>query len=85
MRRLKPELGGAMSGKRVAKKPKMKRRTKFTILAVVNLTWYCIAVIVAAFFDKMVPDALTVAWFSAWTVELALLAGLKIKSKEETL
>ena len=30
-----------MSGKRVAKKPKMKRRTKFTILAVVNLTWYC--------------------------------------------
>lgn len=85
MRRLKLELGGAMSGKRVAKKPKMKRRTKFTILAVVNLTWYCIAVIVAAFFDKMVPDALTVAWFSAWTVELALLAGLKIKSKEETL
>lgn len=62
---------------------RMKRRTKFTILAVVNLTWYCIAVIVAAFCDKMVPDTLTVAWFSAWTVELALLAGLKIKSKEE--
>ena len=37
-----------MSAKRVARKPKMKRRTKFTILAVVNLTWYCIAVIVAA-------------------------------------
>lgn len=62
---------------------RMKRRTKFTILAVINLTWYCIAVIVAAFCDKMVPDTLTVAWFSAWTVELALLAGLKIKSKEE--
>ena len=54
-------------------------------LAVANLTWYCIAVIVAAFCDKMVPDTLTVAWFSAWTVELALLAGLKIKSKEENL
>lgn len=65
------------------KRPKMKRRTKFTILAVVNLTWYCIAVIVAAFFDKMVPDALTVAWFGAWTVELALLAGIKVKCKEE--
>ena len=49
------------------------------------MTWYCIAVIVAAFCDKMVPDTLTVAWFSAWTVELALLAGLKIKSKEENL
>jgi hypothetical protein len=74
-----------MSGKRVAKKPKMKRRTKFTILAVVNLTWYCIAVIVATFLDKMVPDALTVAWFSAWTVELALLAGIKIKTKDEVM
>lgn len=74
-----------MGGLRVKKKPKMKRRTKFTILAVVNLTWYCIAVIVAAFFDKMVPDALTVAWFAAWTVELALLAGIKVKSKEEML
>lgn len=69
----------------MVKKPKLKKRTKFTILAVVNLTWYCIAVIVAAFCDKMVPDTLTVAWFSAWTVELALLAGLKIKSKEENL
>lgn len=68
---------------RVEKKKPMKRRTKFTILAVVNLTWYCIAVIVAAFFDKIVPDALTVAWFGAWTVELALLAGIKVKTKEE--
>ena len=69
--------------KRAEKKPKMKRRTKFTILAVVNLTWYCIAVIVAAFYDKIIPDALTIAWFSAWTVELALLAGIKVKCKEE--
>nr|DAP17983.1 MAG TPA: hypothetical protein [Bacteriophage sp.] len=76
------------SGRRMEetkKRPKMKRRTKFTILAVVNLTWYCIAVIAAAFFDKMVPDALTVAWFSAWTVELALLAGIKIKTKDEVM
>lgn len=64
------------------KKP-VKRRTKFTILAVVNLTWYCIAVIVAAFYDKIIPDALTIAWFSAWTAELALLAGIKVKCKEE--
>lgn len=68
---------------RAEKKKPMKRRTKFTILAVVNLTWYCIAVIVAAFYDKIVPDALTIAWFGAWTAELALLAGIKVKCKEE--
>ena len=28
-----------MGGKRTADKPKMRKRTKFTILAVVNLTW----------------------------------------------
>lgn len=74
------------SGRRMEetkKRQKMKRRTKFTIIAVANLTWYCIAVIVASFYDKIVPDALTVAWFSAWTVELALLAGIKMKCKEE--
>lgn len=68
---------------RISGKKPVKRRTKFTILAVVNLTWYCIAVIVAAFYDKIIPDALTIAWFSAWTVELALLAGIKVKCKEE--
>lgn len=68
---------------RLSQKKPVKRRTKFTILAVVNLTWYCIAVIVAAFYDKIIPDALTIAWFSAWTVELALLAGIKVKCKEE--
>lgn len=68
---------------RLSTKKPVKRRTKFTVLAVVNLTWYCIAVIVAAFYDKIIPDALTIAWFSAWTVELALLAGIKVKCKEE--
>lgn len=76
------------SGKRMEEetkknRPKMKRRTKFTIIAVANLTWYCIAVIVASFYDKIVPDALTVAWFGAWTAELALLAGIKVKCREE--
>lgn len=68
---------------RLSQKKPVKRRTKFTVLAVVNLTWYCIAVIVAAFYDKIIPDALTIAWFSAWTAELALLAGIKVKCKEE--
>ena len=59
---------------------KMKNRTKFCIAAILNLMWYTVAVLVAAFHGKTVPDSLTVAWFSAWTVELALLAGIKNKS-----
>ena len=61
----------------------MKRRTKFAIAAIVNLTWYCVAVLVLSALGKTVPDSLTVAWFAAWTVELALLFGIKIKNKGE--
>lgn len=61
----------------------MKNRTKFTIFAMFNLTWYTVAVLVANFHDHIVAPELTVAWFSAWTVELALLAGLKIADKPE--
>lgn len=62
----------------------MKKRTKFVIVAMINIVWYTIAVLVLSAKDKTVPDALTVAWFSAWTVELALLAGLKVRGKEES-
>ena len=41
--------------------PKMKKRTKFTILAVVNLTWYTVVVLIAKFFDYTVSPELTVA------------------------
>ena len=72
-----------MSGKRVdgKSKPKMKKRTKFTILAVVNLTWYTVVVLIANFFDHAVSPELTVGWFAAWTAELALLYGIKVKEK----
>ena len=72
-----------MSGKRATPQKKMKNRTKFTIFAMFNLTWYTVAVLVANFHDHIVAPELTVAWFSAWTVELALLAGLKIADKPE--
>ena len=62
----------------------MKKRTKFVIAAMVNIIWYTIAVLILSAKEKTVPDALTVAWFSAWTVELALLAGLKVRGKEES-
>ena len=61
----------------------MKKRTKFVIAAIANIVWYTVAVLVLSAMDKMVPDSLTVAWFAAWTVELALLAGIKIRDKGE--
>lgn len=61
---------------------KMRKRTKFVIAAMANIIWYTIAVLILSAKEKTVPDALTVAWFSAWTVELALLAGLKVRGKE---
>lgn len=63
------------------KRPRIKKRTLFVIAAMLNLTWYTIAVLVISWHDHLVPSELTIAWFSAWTVELALLAGLKIKGK----
>lgn len=63
---------------------KLRKRDKYVIAAVINLCWYCIAVLALTAHDKVVPDSLTVAWFSCWTVELALLAGIKIKEKGES-
>ena len=60
----------------------MKIRDKFVIAAIVQITWYTIAVLILTAKDKTVPDSLTVAWFAAWTAELAILAGLKIKGGE---
>lgn len=61
----------------------MKKRDKYLIAAIVNLTWYCIAVLALTAHGCSVPDSLTVAWFAAWATELALLAGIKIKGKGE--
>lgn len=60
----------------------MKKRDKYLIAAICNLTWYCVAALVLSARGAMVPDSLTVAWFAAWTTELALLAGLTVKKGE---
>lgn len=60
----------------------MSKRTKFTILAMVMIILYTCVVLILSSCDKTVPSELTVAWFSAWTVELALLFGLKIKARD---
>ena len=61
----------------------LKKRDKYLIAAIFNLTWYCVAALVLAAHDKTVPDSLTVMWGAAWTVELALLANIKIKGKDD--
>jgi len=66
-------------------KEPMNRRTKFTIFSMFNIVWYTIVVLVASFLDHNVPSDLTIAWFSAWTVELALLFGIKINNKDDSL
>lgn len=74
----------AVQKKRRGRKKKrvpIKKRTLFVIAAMVNLTWYTIAVLIISWNDHIVPSELTVAWFAAWTAELALLAGLKVKDK----
>ena len=62
---------------------KMRKRTKFVIAAMANIIWYTVAVLILSAKDKTVPDALTVAWFGAWTVELPILYGIKVKGKDE--
>ena len=68
----------------VKKLKKLPKRDKYLISAIGNLLCYCVAALVLVAKDKTVPDSLTVAWFSCWTVELALLAGIKIKEKGES-
>ena len=60
----------------------MKKRTKFTILAIVMIILYTVVALIFSWFDKALPSELTISWYSAWTVELALLFGIKIKSKD---
>lgn len=63
-------------------KKKLKKRTKFTILAIFNIIWYAIVDMVLTYNNTPLPSDLTIAWFAAWTAELALLFGIKVKSKD---
>lgn len=59
----------------------MRKRDKYLVVAIGNLCWYCVVSLVLAALEKTVPDSLTVAWFAAWTTELALLAGIRLKGE----
>lgn len=60
----------------------MKRRTKFTIVAIIAILLYTAAVLILSYHDHAVPDSLTAAYFTAWTAELGFLFGIKIKDKD---
>lgn len=57
----------------------MKKRDRYLCIAMANLFWYCAATLALTAWEKSVPDSLTAAWFAAWTTELALVAGIRLK------
>lgn len=57
---------------------RFSKKTIFTIVAMINIIWYTLAVLILNFFGHTVQSDITVAWFSAWTVELGLLFGIKV-------
>ena len=61
----------------------MKRRTKFTIAAILAIAAMGVAETWLVTQGQTYPDAFIVGWYTAWTVELALLFGLKIKNKDD--
>lgn len=61
----------------------MRKRTRFTLLAILMIITYTVVALILTANDKVIPSELTVSWFSAWTIELALLYGIKIKDKEK--
>ena len=63
------------------RKKKLRTRTKFVIASMTAIVAYTIVDFVLLFLEREVDTTLTVAWFAAWTTELALLAGIKIKDK----
>lgn len=61
----------------------MRKRDRYLLTAIVSIWLFTIVAFLLSYYDHVVPDSLIVAWFSAWTLELALVAGIKIKGKEE--
>lgn len=61
----------------------MKKRTKFTIAAIAAVVGMGLGETWLVSRGQTYPDTFIVGWFAAWTAELALLFGLKVKKKDE--
>ena len=67
------------------KKQRIKNQTIFAILAMINIIWYTIVVLIANFHNHIIQSDITIAWFSAWTAELGFLYGIKVAEKPKSL
>lgn len=65
------------------KKLGLKKRDVYLLIAIFNIQWYTIVVLILSYLERSVPESLTVAWFAAWGGELAIIAGIKITCKED--
>lgn len=61
----------------------LKKRDVYLAIAIFNIQWYTVVVLVLSYLYRDVPESLTVAWFAAWGGELAIIAGIKITCKED--
>lgn len=62
----------------------MKKRTKFTIGAMCMILLLGAYMVLCSIFSwDYPPDSFITGWFAAWTVELALLFGIKISRKSD--
>ena len=63
----------------------MKTRTKFVIAAFAAIVAYVIAETLLLITQGVgYPPEVTYCWFTAWTVELCALAGIKITDERRT-
>lgn len=63
---------------------KQKKRTKFTIVSILNIELFTIVCLVFVFCDKTLPDELIKWFFRSWTFELAILFGIKLSDKKDS-
>lgn len=67
------------------KKKKMRKRDWYLVTAIINLTWFTIAVLYINYHGNEVSPELILGWFAAWTAELLAIAGLtRAKNKDES-
>ena len=72
-----------MKKRRRKKRQKLRKRDIYLIIAIINVVWYAVAVLVLSYLERTVPDTLTDAWFKVWGLEFALIFGIKVTSKED--
>ena len=63
---------------------KQRKRTKFTVISILNIEIFTIVCLAFVFCDKTIPDELIKWFFRSWTFELAILFGIKLGVKKDS-